>query len=94
MSNPDLSHGYVCEPEYNEDEMKAMKSNSSNTADESDETTEDELNSSRLENLHWCKCSYCTVMPSFIECKCCQECKGLLGDKLDSGCVTSNINFV
>ena len=30
----------------------------------------DELNSSRLENLHWCTFHhYCTLMPTFIACK-------------------------
>ena len=50
--------------------------------DESCSSDAEEQNSSRLENLHWCKCSHCTVMPTLIESKCCREYVELLGDKL------------
>ena len=45
--------GYVGEPEYTKEEMKAMKFSSESC---SSEESENETNSSRLENLHWCKC--------------------------------------
>ena len=35
---------------------------------------DDDLNSSRQEKLYWCKCTHCTVMPTFIECRFCREC--------------------
>ena len=54
---------------------------------------DDELNSSRLENLHWCTCHHCTVMPTFIECKCCEEFPDLLKDKLDDACITDHKGF-
>jgi len=92
VSIDDFSCGYVGEPEYNEDELKSIKFSSENSDAES-EPSEDELNSSRLENLHWCRCFHCTVMPTFIECKCCKEYQGLLGDKLEVGCITENTNF-
>ena len=73
FSANNYSHGYVGEPEYNETEMKSHffwgKENDSSDM----ESENDELNSSRTENLHWCKCAHCTIMPSFVECKCCKE---------------------
>ena len=54
---------------------------------------DDKLNSSRLENLHWCTCHHCTVMPTFIECKCCEEFPDLLKDKLDDACITDHKDF-
>ena len=50
---------------------------------------ETDLNSNRQESLHWCKCSHCTVMSTFIECKCCKEFKDLLDDKVSTGCVAN-----
>ena len=35
---------------------------------------DDDLNSSGQEKLYWCKCTHCTVMPTFIECRFCREC--------------------
>ena len=92
VSISDFLCGYVGEPEYNEEELKSIKFSSSEN-ENSDAESEDELNSSRLENLHWCRCFHCTVMPTFIECKCCKEYQGLLGDKLEAGCITENTNF-
>ena len=40
-----------------------------------------------------CKCTHCTVMPTFIECRCCREFQGLLDGKLENGCITSHKNF-
>ena len=55
----------------------------------------DELDSSRLENLHWCSCTHCCVMPSLRECKCCRECSNLLEEKLDSiNCISEHEEFV
>lgn len=51
------------------------------------------VNFSRQENLHWCKCLYCTVMPTFIKCKCCEKFKDLLDDKLSAGYVTNHEDF-
>ena len=66
---------------------------SDDTKSNSDEE-ETDLNSSRQENLHWCKCSICTVVPAFIKCKSCKEFKGLLDDKPSAGCVTNDEAFV
>ena len=41
-----------------------------------------DLNPSRQENLDWCECWYFTVIPTFIECKCCGEFKDLLDGKV------------
>ena len=79
--------------------MKHIKFSSSEN--EKSAESEDELNSSRLENLRWCRCSHCIVMPTFIESKCCKEYEGLLGDKLEAAVVslkttisTKILNFV
>ena len=53
-----VSCGYLGEPEYTEQQAKSIKFSASNSSS-------DELNSSRLENLHWCTC---TIIPTFIEC--------------------------
>ena len=84
--NEDFSCSYLGEPEYTEQQAKSMKFSASSSSD-------DELNSSRLENLHWCTGQHCTVMPTFIECKCCKEFDGLLKDKLDAGCITDHKDF-
>ena len=57
---------------------------------------ESDLDSSRLENLHWCSCFECGIALTMRvqERKCCCECKSLLGDKLkDVKCITSNSEF-
>ena len=38
---------------------------------------ENDVNSSKQENLNWFKSSHRTVMPTSIECICCKEMKGL-----------------
>ena len=48
---------YGNEPEYNSDEVQHMSLSSGEETDDSEEETE--LNSSRLENLHWYSCSNC-----------------------------------
>ena len=58
----------------------------------SDTDVDTNLDSSRLENLHWCGCHNCIIMPTLIESKCCKEFGSLLGDKLVS-CITDNEYF-
>ena len=61
--NEDFSCGYLGEPEYTEQQAKSIKFSASSSSSD-----DDELNFSRLENLHWwCTCHHCTVMPTFIE---------------------------
>ena len=55
---------YGNEPEYTTEEMRLLNIESDN--EDSEEET-NELDSSRLENLHWCSCLNCTVMPTFAE---------------------------
>ena len=63
---------YSNEPEYGEEEIKRRKTENSNnyTATSSD----DEFESSRLENLHWCSCGNCIIgyTMTLNECKCCR----------------------
>ena len=79
------------EPEYLEKEINAM--NILENENFSDNSEESDLDSSRLENLHWCSGFECGIALTtrVQECKCCCECKSLLGDKLkDVKCITSN----
>ena len=70
------------EPEYLEKEINAM--NILENENFSDNSEESDLDSSRLENLHWCSgFEYGIALTMRVqECKCCCECKSLLGDKL------------
>ena len=70
------------ETEYSEKEINAM--NILENENFSDNSEESVLDSSRLENLHWCSGFECGIAFSMRvqECKCCCECKSLLGDKL------------
>ena len=86
--NEDFSCGYLGEPKYTEQQAKSIKFSSSSSSSD-----DDKLNYSRLENLHWGTCHHCTVMPTFIECKCCEEFPDLLKDKLDDACITDNKDF-
>ena len=38
---------------------------------ESEGEEDGELSSSRLENLHWCTCAECSMMPTLVDAKCC-----------------------
>ena len=62
----------------------------------SDNSEESDLDSSRLEHLHWCSCFECGIclIMRVQECKCCCECKSLLGDKSKGvKYITSNSEF-
>ena len=62
----EVTTGYANEPEY--EELKDLPPLTS--SDDSDECSEVDLESSRLENLHWCKCKgHCSIQPSIVECK-------------------------
>ena len=84
--------GYEYEPEFTEEEMKSILEQgheSSSSEDYSD------LDSSRLENLHWCKCRNCVIGLTFteLECKCYREC-AILDEKLqDIKCITQHKDF-
>ena len=45
------------------------------------------------QNLQWWKYWRCTVMSTFIECKCCNEFRDLLDDQLSGGCVANHEAF-
>ena len=81
---------YDCEPEYTEEELKKLKDKTHETS-----SSEDELESSRLENLHWCSCKCCVIgLPMTLEeCKCCKE-FNILREKLENlCCVTAHPDF-
>ena len=74
ISKDDFLCGYAGEPEYNKEELKSMEFSDDTKSDSNEEETD--LNPSSQENLHWCKCSDCIVMPTFIECRCCKKFQG------------------
>ena len=58
--------------------------------------SDDECDSSRLENLHWCSCQKCVIglTMTLEEAKCCREIINLLGKKIDGlKCITENEDF-
>ena len=85
---------YGCEPEYTEGELKAILSEAENE-NSNTSSSECELDSSRLENLHWCRCRNCVIGLTFTidECKCCKECN-ILTEKLEGiSCITEHEEF-
>ena len=93
-NDDDIKGCYMNEPEYLEKEINAM--NILENENFSDNSEESDLDSSRLENLHWCSGFECGIALTMRvqKCKCCCECKSLLGDKLkDVKCITSNSEF-
>ena len=56
----------INEPKYTEAEMKTMKLSSDEKVNSSDDSYNEELDSSRLGNLHWCRCCKCTIMPTCV----------------------------
>ena len=74
---------YNNEPEYTEEAKILMKTlKNTDTSDETD-SDDSEVQSSRLENLAWCKCYECVIGDTFIleECNCCHE-SNILAEKL------------
>ena len=86
---------YGNEPQYTAEELRNMDLSSPGDSEDSDSDDENHLDSSRLENLHWCGCGKCQIMPTLIESKCCKEFAELLGDKIPGRgkCITENEHF-
>ena len=86
---------------FSEDEYHEPEYSTSPSSTESDSEVESDwdLNSGRLENLHWCRCLECVMMPTLVESKCCNEFRNLIEDKLPAGgqqcgvCITQNPHF-
>ena len=73
ISNDNATTGmYNNELEYLESELQARKLKT----DDSSDTPDSAMDSSPLENLHWCSCENCVVTFTMTlqECKCCREC--------------------
>ena len=91
-SKEDVVDGcYGCEPEYTEEESKHL--HLQKLKDSSEES--DDLESSGLKNLHWCRCHECVIGLTFTveECKCCKE-FNLLREKLEGlTCITKHPDF-
>lgn len=91
VKGKEFAASYTHELEYTKKELK--KQTQVNTSEYSSEE-QDELKSTRILNLHWCKCKNCVVLPTFHECKCCKEFKKLLGSLLASlECITQHEEF-
>ena len=64
------------EPEYTKEGFKRMESKKRKAPNisSSPSTDEDDLDNSRLENLHWCKCGKCIIYLETLlqECVCCK----------------------
>ena len=71
---------YGNEPEYTAAELLLL-SDEANISTDSEGGRGSDLDSSRLENMHWCTCAECSIMPTLPESKCCQEFKVLLEGK-------------
>ena len=67
-----ISDSYDClygnEPEYTAAELSQMNEELSETS-LSDSSEDEDLDNSRLINLHWCGCGKCQIMPTLIESK-------------------------
>ena len=76
--NEGITGMYECEPQYNDEELKKLPEENSEI-----DTSDNEGDSSRLENLHWCSCENCVIGWSMRleEVKCCRECN-ILSEKL------------
>ena len=59
---------YGWEPEHSEKELIDTISSQEDNADTLTSSSEDETESSRLENLHWCRCKNCVIGLDFV-CK-------------------------
>ena len=70
--------------EYSEKKLIDIISFQEDNADTLTSSSEDEAESSRLENLHWCRCKNCVICLDFTieEWLCCKEC-GILTQKMD-----------
>lgn len=85
---------YGCEPEYTKeefDQLEAALTEGSTGSSSSDE----ELDSSRLENLHWCRCRNCVIGLTFTidECLCCKECNIITEKLIGLKCITEHEDF-
>ena len=93
---------YGNEPEYTQEELTALGISLESDDDiemvdteEDEEEDENALSSSRVENLHWCRCTKCDLMETLAESRCCNEFKELLDEKLNSvTCITENPSFM
>ena len=82
---------YAHEPEYTACELKKLTPSNEISSDHSDD---DDLDSSRLENIHWCRCkNHCVTLHTLIECKCYREYENLLSSKLQNISTTQSLKL-
>ena len=75
ISKDDFLFDHVGELEYKVEEIKSMEFSDDNKSNSNEE--ENDVNSSKQENIDWFKSSHYTVMPTSIECKCCKKLKDI-----------------
>ncbi len=69
---------YMFEPQV---EREVMDDGEATSSSDEDDLEEEEDN--RLDNLFWCQCGLCVLMPTQRESLCCREMWGHLVDKLN-----------
>ena len=85
---------YGCEPEYTKEELDHWESAVTEGSTGSSSSEED-VDSSRLENLHWCQCKNCVIGLTFTvdECLCCKECNIIMEKLQRLNCITEHEDF-
>ncbi len=83
-------YGYQFEPEYTEKEL-----NERVVATQIESTVGLPSVHERGADTSWCKCSVCTIMPTFRESSCCQEFEHYVDDYMNEevNCITQHCEF-
>lgn len=89
---------YDFEPEFTEEELMLMmlggrreEGEANLVADEMDIDVAPEPQ--RLNDVNWCQCTNCAVMPTLSECRCCLETQNVNLLIADNGCITQHEDF-
>lgn len=90
---------YDFEPIFTQQELAArvrvrVELEGEENASESDEEPAIDIRQDRLDNVNWCQCTNCGVMPTLSECSCCREIhsiRTILANHND--CITDHDDF-
>jgi hypothetical protein len=85
---------YQFEPER---QRRADDHDDNNGLSQSDEIRDDEMDISvdRLNDISWCGCQHCVILPTQLECLCCSEIENTktLMDEENIHCITEHSAF-